>query len=137
MLEPKPCAFGTCPPSGCQVGTASGCCGPIGWDGADGLTPLVEDECEPTAQSCREPLPPPVAQLVKHKPNEDVIELLERVLAYARAGELIGVVVFGNHVGNEDMGAQAGDTDFPSMLAAFEDWKFRRVWRRNRTDEPE
>lgn len=29
----RPCPFGTCPQSGCQSGTASGCCGPKGETG--------------------------------------------------------------------------------------------------------
>jgi hypothetical protein len=78
-----------------------------------------------------------VAQLVQHKPKEEVVELLERMLSYARAGELIGIVAFGVHVGRDTVDGQAGDTDFSSILAAFEDWKFRRCWRRTRTDEPE
>jgi hypothetical protein len=148
LASPKPCPYGTCPPSGCQVGTASGCCGPVGVAGDDGppgflaglqegLRLFTEEECEPTAQSCRQPPTPSVMQLIQHKPNEEVIGLLERMLSYARAGELIGLVAFGHHTGKETMDAQAGDTDFSAILAAFEDWKFRRVWRRNRTDEPD
>lgn len=147
LTPPKPCPYGTCPPSGCQVGTASGCCGPVGVDGEDGedgppgflaglqegLKLFTEEECEPTTQSRR---PVSLAE-VMHKPNEEVIGLLERMLSYAHAGELIGLVAFGNHVGKNTMSAQAGDTEFAPMLAAFEDWKFRRAWERNIENGPD
>lgn len=153
--KPPGCAYGCCPPlppPGGWQGPPGDCCGPPGTPGEDGcdegppgfiaglqgdLRLFTEEECEPTAQSCREPLPPPVAQLLKNEPRQDVVAFLERMLKWARAGELIGVVAFGNHIGRETVDGQAGDTDFAPIIAAFEDWKFRRVWRRNRTDEPE
>lgn len=69
------------------------------------------------------------------KPNADVVEALENLLAEARKGELIGMVMFGRYVGgNYSCSGQSGQNDFPAVLAAFEDWKFRRAWERNRTD---
>lgn len=72
----------------------------------------------------------------KRKPDPEVIAQLERMLAYAQSGELLGFVAFSFHAGNAVANAQAGDTDFSAILAAVEDWKFRRAWSRNRTDEP-
>lgn len=104
------------------------------------LMPFKEDECEPTVESVREPLRKhgsvTVLSEIKQKPNQDVVDMLERMLDYARKGELIGLVTFGTHSANGCCDGQAGDTDFSATCAAFEDWKFRRVWRRNRTDEP-
>jgi hypothetical protein len=75
----------------------------------------------------------PVRQLnlTEPKVNQDVVDILRRCLVYAEAGELIGFVIFAKHTGNEIAEAQAGDTDFRDILVAFEDWKFKRVYRRN------
>ena len=104
------------------------------------LQPLVEAECEPTVESVREPErvhgPVTVLSEIKHKPNQDVVDMLERMLEFARSGELLGFVVFGCHVGGDTVECQAGKTNFGEILTCFEDWKFKRAWRRTRTDEP-
>ena len=73
---------------------------------------------------------------VRRKPDARVIEQLEILLSHARAGDLIGFVAFGNHGGHWSGCVQAGDCDLGAILSGIEDWKFRALWRRNRTDEP-
>lgn len=78
------------------------------------------------------PVPPQV--------DEELVTLLKNMLSYAEAGELIGIVAFCQHTGQEIAHASSpivlGNVDFAKVLVAFEDWKFKQLWRRNRTDEP-
>lgn len=69
-------------------------------------------------------------------PNQSVVDELEGLLSLARSGSLRGFVVFTDHGGGYNGAGQAGTVNFGAILAGFEDWKFRRVWERNRTDEP-
>jgi len=80
---------------------------------------------------------PSVRQLseIAQKPDEDVVALCKRLLAYAESGELLGIVIFGKMTGGDTQEGQAGDTSFAAILSAFEDWKWKRLWHRNRDDE--
>jgi hypothetical protein len=80
----------------------------------------------------------PVTHLAeaKRKADPEVIEALESLLERARSGDLLGFVAFCFFAEGCTGTAFAGDRDFSAILVAFEDWKFRAVWMRNRTDEP-
>ncbi len=73
---------------------------------------------------------------LKRPPNPAVVENLQDLLELARAGQIKGVVVFADFGAGVCAAGHAGENDFSAILAAFEDWKFRRAWERNRTDKP-
>lgn len=61
---------------------------------------------------------------IKRPVNKDVVTLLEQLMEQVLQGEIIGVTLLTNRVGNEYSYAAAGDMQVSEVINAFRSWEF-------------
>lgn len=63
--------------------------------------------------------------------DQALLKLLDDVRDLVLKGEVIGITVFASVTGRELLDGSAGDMNFSELLLAFENWKWKQLFKQN------
>jgi hypothetical protein len=63
---------------------------------------------------------------LKHPVNKDLVELLNAAMEKVLKGEIIGITMLTNHIGNEYSHEWAGEMKMSEVVNVFHEWEFNQ-----------